>query len=62
VWWCIPITLPLEMLRQKDHEFEASLAYIVRPWLQKKKKKPKNKIFFLKVHIHVERERFSKGD
>jgi hypothetical protein len=31
--------LAFERLRQKDHEFKASLSYIVRPYLKKKKKK-----------------------
>jgi hypothetical protein len=30
--------LAFERLRQKDHEFKASLSYIVRPYLKKKKK------------------------
>jgi hypothetical protein len=28
VWWCTPIIPALERLRQKDHEFKASLGYI----------------------------------
>jgi hypothetical protein len=35
----------LGRLRQKDHEFKASLNYIVRPYL-KRRKKDKNKALF----------------
>jgi hypothetical protein len=30
VWWCTPVIPALGKLRQEDHEFEASLDYIVR--------------------------------
>jgi hypothetical protein len=31
-------SLTLRRLRQKGHEFQASLGYVVRPWQKKKKK------------------------
>jgi hypothetical protein len=37
-WWCMSVILALQKLRQEDCEFEASLSYIVRSCLQKKKK------------------------
>jgi hypothetical protein len=30
-------SLTLRRLRQKGHEFQASLGYVVRPWQKKKK-------------------------
>jgi hypothetical protein len=33
---CAPIIPALGRLRQKDHEFDGSLAYIVRPCLKNK--------------------------
>jgi hypothetical protein len=46
VWWCTLVILVLRMLRQEDpkfqdslDKFEASLSFIVRPCLKKKKKK-----------------------
>jgi hypothetical protein len=40
-WWCTPVTSALGRLRQENCEFKASLGYIVRPCLQKKKKQKK---------------------
>jgi hypothetical protein len=36
---CTPIIPALGRLKQENHKFEASLGYIVRPMLRKKKKK-----------------------
>jgi hypothetical protein len=41
VWWCRPVILALLKLRQEDGELEASLGYIVIPYLKKPKPKPK---------------------
>jgi hypothetical protein len=37
-WWHTPLIPALRRLKQKDHKFEASLGYIARPSLKKKKK------------------------
>jgi hypothetical protein len=39
VWWYTPVISALGRLRQEDCESKASLEYIVRPYLKKKKKK-----------------------
>jgi hypothetical protein len=39
VWWFTPVLLALGRLKQEDHEFNASLGYIGRPYLRKKKVK-----------------------
>jgi hypothetical protein len=41
VWQCIPITLALRRLRQKDHEFKVSLGLMVRSCQRNKKRKRK---------------------
>jgi hypothetical protein len=38
----MPVIPPLERLRQEDCKFKASLGYIVRPFLQERKKKDSN--------------------
>jgi hypothetical protein len=42
-WWHMPIIPALGRLKQEDHKFEASLGYIVRSCLKKKKNKRKGK-------------------
>jgi hypothetical protein len=39
VWWYTPTIPALGWVRQKDHKLEASLDYLVRSFLKKKKKK-----------------------
>jgi hypothetical protein len=40
MWWYMPvISAALKRVRHKDHKFEASLAYIVRPYLKKRGKR-----------------------
>jgi hypothetical protein len=50
-WWCTPVIPAFRRLRQEDHGFEASLGYLVRPYLKRKKKYPD----FLKNGIILER-------
>jgi hypothetical protein len=38
-WWCIPITPTHGRLRQEDHEFDASLGYILKPCQKKEKER-----------------------
>jgi hypothetical protein len=38
VWWYTPLIPAFERLRQKDVEFDTSLSYITRMYLQKKKR------------------------
>jgi hypothetical protein len=35
-WWCTPVILVLRKLRQEDIKLEASLGYIVRPYIKNK--------------------------
>jgi hypothetical protein len=43
-WWYMSIIPALGRLRQEDHELEASLGYIVRPCLKKRKRKKSEQI------------------
>jgi hypothetical protein len=38
-WWCTPVITALRRLRQQDCEFQVSLYYIGRPYLEKKENK-----------------------
>jgi hypothetical protein len=41
-WWCMTV-FSLRRQRQEDHEFNASLSYIVRPYVKKKQSKTSEK-------------------
>jgi hypothetical protein len=43
-WWYMTIFLALESLRQENLNFEASLGYIARPSIKKKKKRERETI------------------
>jgi hypothetical protein len=52
----VPVIPAFGRLRQKNHKFQASLSYIIRPWLirNRKRKEKKNRLhskieFFLKI-------------
>jgi hypothetical protein len=40
--WLVPVIPALRRMRREDDEFQASLGYIVRPCLKKKKNPPKH--------------------
>jgi hypothetical protein len=37
VWWYVPVIPALGKLRQEEPEFQASLGYMIRTYLKKKK-------------------------
>jgi hypothetical protein len=41
----MPVILSTEMLRQKDHEFETILGYIVRPSLRERERERERNTF-----------------
>jgi hypothetical protein len=52
MWWCLPEILAFRRLWQKDHEFKASLGYIVKPLppcFNSKTKKERKLLFGLKL-------------
>jgi hypothetical protein len=51
VWWCTPVIPALRRLREEDQELEASLGYLVRPYLKTPQKTKQNKKVLCKVKI-----------
>jgi hypothetical protein len=50
-WWCTLTTPRLRGLRQEDHDFQASLGYIVTPCLRNKKGKKSSTNTIKYIHI-----------
>lgn len=50
VWWCAPVLLAFERLKEEGREFEAILGCIVRSYLKFKKQKEKKRSVMMDTH------------
>jgi hypothetical protein len=53
VWWHRPVISALQRLRQKDLGFKASLGYIARPCLKRRKKKKKKIYIYIYIYVCI---------